>query len=130
MEFLTWRDSYTIGEENIDAQHQRLVALINALHEKIEELQPQAVVDKALIYLIKYAEEHFRDEEHFMKKIGYPEYETHKKEHERLVIEVFEFKDRYSKGLVSHKDMLIFLRNWLIDHVLGTDTKIRSYIGS
>ncbi len=127
MEFVVWHSSYCIGEPTIDRQHQELVRLINLLHQKIHGGFCDRIIDEVLIRLINYAENHFRDEEEFMKAKNYPEYEEHRKEHERLVMEVFEFKRRYDKREVSKFDLLLFLRDWLINHILDTDLKLKHW---
>ncbi len=128
MEFVSWKSCYCVGDPTIDYQHRRLVALLNLLHDKIHSKASAILVDKALIELINYAEEHFRDEERLMESINYPYLAEHRAEHERLVIEVFAFKERYDKGLVSGRDLLEFLREWLIQHILGSDLMIKHYL--
>ena len=33
MAFVQWKDSYSVGHPQIDQQHQRLLAMINELHD-------------------------------------------------------------------------------------------------
>ncbi len=113
-DFVVWLSSYCLGDSKIDRQHQELVKMLNFLHYKICSGCPNKIIDEILIKLINYAENHFRDEEELMKIINYPDLPRHQKEHERLVIEVFEFKRRYEQKQVSKYDLLDFLRNWLI----------------
>ncbi len=128
MEFVVWHSSYCIGDPKVDRQHQELVKLLNLLHKKIHSGCSNKIIDEVLIQLINYAENHFRDEEELMQRINYPEYEEHRAEHERLVLEVFEFKRRYEQKKVSKYDLLLFLRDWLVDHIIGTDLKIKNWL--
>ncbi len=128
MEFISWKSCYCVGHPKIDNQHRRLLALLNLLHEKVQARLSAALIDKALIELINYAEEHFRDEEEVMERINYPHLAEHRAEHERLVLEVFAFKERFDKGLVSAHDFLEFLKGWLVEHILGSDLKIKHYL--
>ncbi len=128
MEFISWKTCYCVGDPKIDFQHRRLLTLLNLLHDKVQARRAPAIIDKALIELINYAEEHFRDEEEVMERINFPYLDEHRAEHERLVIEVFAFKEKFDKGQVSVYDLLDFLKHWLIEHILGSDLKIKHYL--
>jgi len=128
MDFIIWRPSYNIGDSKIDNQHRQLVDLVNCLCAEIYRFRSNDIIDKILIQLVNYAEGHFRDEEKLMEEIGYPFYQEHKEEHERLVEEVFEFKNKYDQGLVSKEDLIEFLKTWLIEHIIGSDLKIKSWL--
>lgn len=80
--------------------------------------------------LIRYAEEHFRDEETVMDLAGYPADEalSHRMIHEGLIEEIFalneELKVPEEKPL---HDVEVFLNGWLIRHILTQDKKLASY---
>ncbi|WP_408033339.1 hemerythrin domain-containing protein [Thermodesulfatator autotrophicus] len=60
--------------------------------------------------------------------MNYPELEHHRKEHERLIIEVFNFKERFDKGVATKFELLEFLKDWLLNHVLNEDLKLKKNI--
>ncbi|GEM_PF-1138190 len=128
MDFIIWRPSYNLGDPKIDNQHRQLVDLVNCLCAEICRSSSKNIVEKILVQLVHYAEEHFRDEEELMAHIGYPELQEHTEEHVRLVEEVFEFKKKYDDGLVSKEDLVNFLKIWLIDHIIGSDLKIKHWL--
>ncbi|WP_457756290.1 bacteriohemerythrin [Thermodesulfatator indicus] len=127
MEAILWKSCYCVGHCLIDRQHQELVHLVNFMIQKVSEQCPKPVIDAILIKLINYAERHFTDEEEVMRTINYPELEAHQKEHERLVMEVFNFKDAFDKGKVTKFDLLEFLKDWLLDHVINEDLRLKKY---
>ena len=48
--------------------------------------------------------------------------EKHLEEHREFIKKIIEFKEQYAKGTVKiDKDLLDYLLNWLISHILGTD---------
>ena len=126
--FVLWKPCYCIGDELIDRQHQRLVSLLNYLYDRIMEACSKKVIDLVLMELIRYAETHFQDEEELMRRINYPELDKHQKEHERLVTEVFHFKEKFDRGLATKMELLHFLREWLVNHVINEDLKIKCFL--
>ncbi len=128
MSFVLWKPCYCIGDPKIDAQHQNLVSLLNSLNECIQRVSSKKLIDCTLMELVRYGEEHFRDEEDLMQRIGFPELDRHRKEHEKLLVEVFAFKKRFDRGQATKMELLYFLRDWLIDHIINEDLKIRHYL--
>ncbi len=128
MSFVLWKPCYCIGDSKIDAQHRKLVSILNFLHDRILEACSKKLVDRILMELVCYAEEHFQDEESLMEKIRYPALEHHRQEHERLLVEVFAFKKKFDHGLATKMELLHFLRDWLINHVINEDLEIKKYL--
>jgi hemerythrin len=85
---INWSDRYSVGISRIDEQHQRLVELINELHAAILVGDRRSALPKILDGLAGYAVSHFTTEETLMKKFGYPNYEQHKAEHDRLTAQI------------------------------------------
>ncbi len=126
--FVLWKPCYCIGDDKIDHQHKYLVSLLNYLHDRVVEACPKKFIDLILMELVRYAETHFQDEEALMRRINYPELEHHQREHERLLVEVFAFKEKFDRGFASKMELLYFLRDWLINHVIDEDLKIKRYL--
>jgi len=56
-----------------------------------------------------------------MEENGYPDFEAHRKQHEKMIAQVEDFLARYERdreGTVQ--DMTDFLKDWLIHHIAGT----------
>ena len=64
-----------------------------------------------------------------MEDIGYPELEGHRAEHKKLAAQVQIFQRQYDEGRHAAVDELLkFLKNWLIDHIILADTKYWPWI--
>jgi len=126
---IQWNEKLSVGNRKIDQQHQTLVKLINDLNESFAEGKAKSVLSKILDELAGYTVTHFKDEEDIMAKGNYPDLEAHKKIHINFVNKVVETIDnvKSGKGMVS-KDLMVFLKEWLIDHIMGTDQKYAPYI--
>lgn len=119
-----WNDRLETKIKMIDDEHQILVDKINKLVAALE----MHLVDhdnKKLLEsfddMASYTIEHFTDEERFMQSFQYPQFESHKKIHEKLLNEVGNFRDQITKNALDHKILVNFLRNWLVSHIMGVD---------
>lgn len=60
MAIITWSQDYSVGVEELDKQHQRLIALINKLFALYTERKfTQTDVEPIFKELMDYADEHF-----------------------------------------------------------------------
>ncbi len=131
MALIEWKDSYSVGIEHIDNQHKVLVQQINSLHEAMKLGQAKDTLDEILKKLIKYTSTHFKSEEVLFARYNYPDSEQHISEHKKFVEEVLSFKEDYDKGRVMVSfEVMDFLKNWLITHILGSDIKYKSFLNS
>jgi hemerythrin len=123
-----WREAYNTNIKEMDEHHQELFRTANRLYEEIHSGRNQSILAESLDFLIQYTEDHFSKEEKLMEDYDFPDYESHKKQHERLICEVHELKDRYSAGEIR-MDMSIvnFLKDWIINHILTEDRKYGPY---
>ena len=117
-----WKDSYSIHNAEIDAQHKKLVNLLNALHEGMMSSSPNQRLQQLLAELVQYTIVHFSHEERLMQHSGYPGYKMHKLLHQDLTRQVIEFQEKFRTGkLALSLDLLHFLKTWLKDHIQGAD---------
>jgi methyl-accepting chemotaxis protein/hemerythrin len=66
-----------------------------------------------------------------MKKYGYPDYEEHSLEHQKLLVQVQEFKSDYDAGIKTMTvEVMGFLVDWLIDHIAQSDRKYAPFLKS
>ncbi len=125
---INWSDAYSIGHDEVDKQHQVLVELINKLYDSFLSAKAYDMVSEILDEMIDYTQYHFGYEHEIFEKYSYPEYEEHKTVHESFVMKTIEFKQKIAAGekTVTY-DIMIFLRDWLIEHIQGEDTKYVDY---
>jgi len=122
--FVSWDKSWLIGVHEIDAQHKRLVELLNQLHHAMSEGKGKDVLGGILESLVAYTKAHFKAEESMLEQSGYPEIVQHKFEHAELTRKVLDFQKKFEAGGFGMSiELMEFLRTWLKGHILGTDIK-------
>jgi hemerythrin-like metal-binding protein len=129
--YLTWKDSYSVGVQALDDDHKRLLHLINNLYTAANYRTDMAFERQALNEVIDYTKTHFAREEELMRANEYPDFEPHKRQHEAMIAKVNELMARYEQdrdGTVE--ELLKYLREWLIQHILGTDQGYRGHLTS
>jgi hemerythrin-like metal-binding protein len=128
-DFFPWNDRYCTGINVIDAQHRKLVEIINGLHAAMEKDQAKEIMGGLLDALIQYTVVHFSAEEGLLKFHGYPDHAAHHGEHEVFTRTVIRLQEQFKAG---KSGMTIqganFLKKWLVDHILGTDMKYVPYL--
>jgi hemerythrin-like metal-binding protein len=136
--FCVWSDDYQVGIERMDKQHYGLLSTLNKLHDILMSQGDQARVDNKLACLIDQTKVHFHTEEQFMQAYDYPDYENHKELHDILLrqvedvletqheMETFHIQQSWAEKL----ELLDFLREWLISHIIDTDKKLGDFLKS
>ena len=80
-----WTPKLSVGEENIDSQHQKLLDYTNKLINDISSSADLRTIRSTIDFLGKYVDEHFSYEEDYMEKIGYPGLSDQQKQHAGFV---------------------------------------------
>jgi hemerythrin-like metal-binding protein len=125
-----WKETYRLGVETIDNQHQQLFSMVDDLVKVIDDSEHADYKKKcadAVSFLYDYTVKHFRFEEGYQASIGYKDIDAHKLQHKRFIVTVDNFAKRM---LDSGYDMRVVkafcgsLVAWLNYHVADTDQKI------
>ena len=120
---IEWTAQLETGIAEIDVQHQELVRIINLLVDRVGDNSRETIVE-ILDQLKSYASYHFMTEEQIMQERGYADYASHVDEHAAFVdqLQLFDLDVILaSEGLIG--DMLHFLRQWLVGHIMTIDMK-------
>jgi hemerythrin len=123
-----WEKRLDLGNDLIDTQHRIFMLLCRKLDIAIKANQPLPTINSVIAELKKFAEFHFASEENLMREIGYPELNRHAHIHTELLME---FNGRMAKirdRLDYPEDLLIFLNQWLLKHMVKDDLKIANLI--
>jgi hemerythrin-like metal-binding protein len=124
MELIIWRDTFETGNPRIDAQHKNLVKLINNLFNTLGLKTPEKKLKEIIMELYNYTINHFSLEESMMREFGYSNYHAHKQEHSDFVNKLNDFKSKFLSGEAKlNINMLNFLKDWLLNHILEVDKK-------
>lgn len=119
----------------IDEEHQQLFDYANEVYELLNNEFLYDKYDHILDTLGKlrdYAKKHFSDEETYMESIGYKRLFTQKIQHKQFVdkldeIDLQEIEEGDEQDKVIN-DILVFITDWLVNHILEEDTRIGKYI--
>lgn len=122
MPILPWSDMLSVGVASIDQQHRILLDILNRLADAIQDGASAWDESAALTRLVEYTESHFAFEEDLMRRVGYAGLEAHEREHRLLFLQVADLMARSNAGeKVQTHALLVFLRDWLTTHIMGTD---------
>lgn len=125
MPIVEWSDDYSVGNEAIDNQHKKLFEILNRLHDGLFEGFDERVCGAAIERLLAYANYHFAAEEHFMAEVRYSGIYKHSQEHKKFIETITQLRnatDMDKRQLA--KNLLEFLVNWILHHILIEDAKI------
>lgn len=120
-----------VGVEQIDAEHQYLISLMNQMMEVLsadeEVTKKQHELEEYIGKLIEYGEVHFSHEEEYMEKTSDPELHYQKLQHTMFLSKVRAIDVDYLNDAEKRKimeDTLKYLTKWLYRHIIGSDTMI------
>ena len=116
------------GHERVDAQHERLFAMVDDLESACQEGRAQEQIDKALDFLAGYVIDHFREEEAEFERCHAPGAEGNKQAHAALLQHFTTWRERYRKEGYSTNllvELVQDLRKWLISHIGGIDMALK-----
>lgn len=131
MAIMKWEAVYSVEIPSIDNQHKKLIAIINDLNDAMSQGKGKEVIGGIIKQLENYTVEHFRFEEDLFRKHGYPETNAHIKQHQDLVKQVSDFRQKFESGhLMLSLNVMNFLKDWLRNHILETDKKYISFFKS
>ncbi|MGB0749572.1 MAG: bacteriohemerythrin [Magnetospiraceae bacterium] len=124
---LEWQETYRIGFDRIDSDHQKLVGLTNDVFEAFEEGDIEAIRGHVFNGLMDYVEVHFAREEAAMAASNYPYLEAHIQRHQKMKEELLSFQKFFALISTQEVEELFrsFLQNWLFDHILKEDMGYR-----
>ncbi|MDY6970664.1 MAG: bacteriohemerythrin [Spirochaetota bacterium] len=128
MAFITWEDEFSVGVEAFDNDHRELIKYINNLHAGIISGRPSGAMKSTLKDLENYIAKHFKREQDLMEKHSYPDSAKHNIAHSSFTEKVNEFTQRLESGEIFFSlEMMSFLKNWLINHILKIDMAYKEF---
>jgi len=132
MAFIVWTEELQVYKNNvksIDAQHKKLIDIVNDLHDNMKLGKGREVMDDILKRLIDYTVYHFGTEKSVWTKHNYPGGPSHDAEHIKLTNDVLAFQARFNKSEVMVSvDIMNFLKDWLTNHILKTDKEFGLFL--
>ena len=131
MTVLTWNESLSLGVISIDAEHEAMLGMLNAVLDPGGDLRTARDAVEFVDRLLGFAIAHFGHEEALMQRIGYPELDSHRRAHVKL-----REQSRYLRSMLEEEgnpalgrlELAGFLADWLSDHLAGMDMQLRPHI--
>jgi hemerythrin len=124
MQGLLWNERFSVGVPSMDAQHKRLIDLINTLRAS-EDI---GIAFDTIMGMFDYASVHFREEESLLKEAGYSELPTQEREHKAFLDQAVAFSKKDLSDSRIGSEIIMYLRSWLLHHILEEDMKYKRCI--
>lgn len=125
---LQWHDEYSVSVPEMDDHHKKLFAMSERVIQAVS-LGDEQVGERALAFLIDYATFHFEEEEKMLRRQAYPDLDQHVRLHQRLVEKIQQLeRELKSDQFQTQLDLGVFLKEWILGHVLTEDQKYARYL--
>ena len=129
MKDIVWDKILSVGVDEIDEDHRKLVSIFNILNHSVRTEESPDYLAATLEELINCTVWHFSHEERLMLKHRYEGMEEHKAEHRELIESAKELQLailQADKPVVD--EHIEFLERWLTEHILTADLRLGSYL--
>jgi hemerythrin len=128
MALIEWDNSYNTEIDNIDMHHKHLVLLLNKSYDAMQ-INNKYEIGKILNELTEYTMYHFNAEHNLMIEYNYDSIHDHLKAHSYFINKVDELKLQITtNNSLCNLELVVFLKDWLIDHILVTDRELFEFI--
>jgi methyl-accepting chemotaxis protein/hemerythrin len=118
-----WKKEYSVNVKVMDAQHQKLFKIVDDLYQAILGGASKEAMPEIFKQLNDYTSFHFASEEKYFKDFGYGEAAGHIALHEEFKRDLFKMEARLGDKDFNAFELLDFLENWWVNHVLDVDKR-------
>lgn len=128
---LVWKDSYATGVEIVDTQHKHMFDIGNKIYKLLKDdfcVDKYDKVTEILEELKQYTRYHFETEEQYMLDTQNKGYFIQKVEHDKFLVKLdgFELGDLEEVTDKDIEDLLTFIFEWVLEHILKKDKEVLS----
>ncbi len=129
MKDLVWDKILSVGVDEIDDDHRKLIHIFNILNHAIMDRESKEYLAATLEELVNCTVWHFSHEERLMLKYRYRELDEHKAEHQELIQSAKELQQTIVESDKPFAEEHIqFLERWLTEHILTADGRLGTYL--
>jgi diguanylate cyclase (GGDEF)-like protein/hemerythrin-like metal-binding protein len=122
-----WTPAHEVGVKLIDAQHRRLVELLNELGELLKSGAERDAIVAALGALVMFTTGHFKTEERLMvDQPGWSLATQHAQEHQKLLDDVTSLVVQVDAQSMTRT--VRFLQEWLLRHITTMDAPLAAWL--
>ncbi len=123
---LEWEEKYSVGVKLIDDQHKMMFATINELLDAVNTSPTKEKLHGIIDQLIKYKKFHFATEERYFEEFNYENTKDHINRHNIFNLKLVEIQKKWGDNNLSLAfDLVDFLEDWLIDHLMTADQEYK-----
>lgn len=127
---IEWKEEFSVGNASIDQEHELLITQINSLYEQLNLPLDTHTIESMLADIQADISTHFALEELLMQEAGFPEFEDHKQDHERLLDQIDDMVFHFAEDPESGKALLTNrLSDWFSTHFKGFDARLHDQLG-
>ena len=129
MKDIVWGDVLSVGVDEIDEDHRKLVNIFNILNHALTDGESPEYLTAVLEELVNCTIWHFSHEERLMLKHGYEGIDEHREIHRELIASAKELQQSLlqAEKNISEDDIEI-LERWLTGHILTDDMRLGAYL--
>lgn len=129
MKDIVWDSLLSIGVEEIDEDHRKLIEIFNTLNHAVAAQEARDYLAALLEELINCTVWHFSHEERLMLKYRYPEMGLHQEEHRELIAAAKALQQEILMAPTPFSEAhLQSLERWLTEHILTADNRLGNYL--
>ncbi len=128
MSLTSLKDQFSTGIESLDYEHRKLVGAMEELCDSFDRAESQTQIAGLFGVLHSRASAHFALEERLMRESGYPHYEAHKADHEKLLDRIRSMMEAFEKGRCADCGTTLrkCLEAWLAGHAAEADRRLET----
>lgn len=129
MKFFQWKDSFNIGNVELDRQHRSFLEMLNEYYDSTTGGTKDVIGDQLIMKIKDYAAMHFHFEEQLMKDAGYTETAHQQQQHRYFESLVSDLASHHGDEKTEDlKSILSLLKDWFLCHILEEDKKFVPHI--
>ncbi len=124
-----WNDKHSVNVPINNNGFNEFIKIIEHAVIAIQHSNDPEKVSDILYEMTMYTQKHFETEDRCMRRFEYAEYELHKKEHSGFIKKTVDYCSMAMRGNYDFiDDLLEYLRQWLTNHVKGSDKRFMDAI--
>ena len=132
---IDWDPAFSVDIPEVDDLQKKMFALFNALIDLKDNNADAKDCTNMISEINEYCKFYFSKEEEFLRKEGYPDFESHIKEHRQFVKSTISLRREVAETIDNLTwDVIHELREWLIEHIKNSDSlfvpflRIKKYV--
>ncbi len=126
---VTFTPELSVGVKKFDEHHKKLFSIINKLSNAMSNGLAGKSVTEIVKELVDYTDYHFKAEEEAFEQFNFPGKEDHIRIHNTMLKTARGLLEDAQHGKkVLSTELLEFLQDWILEHIMGTDKEYSSFL--